>query len=184
MQQRTTGLSVETPDPQVRAAIETARPAAPQIPPTVQERAENAARDAAVRYTARWRAEMKAHENDTTAREAGTAPAAAWLAEDPCPAWCVAELDHAAATHPADRAHYGPSTLVPLVTMEPTVIGYPEQWAQPELMISLDQRYREREPRIVLGVGDTTFAYATLAEAEQIANAMLDMVRQGRKAST
>lgn len=182
MHQRTTGLNVETTT-QDRAAAETVRPATYDISPTIRERAEQAGRDAALRFAARCRAEMKAHENETAARKAGTAPAAAWLAEDPCPAWCVAELDHAAATHPADRAHYGPTASVPLVTMEPTVIGYPTVWAQPELNVSLDQRYREREPRIVIGVGDDTFAYATLDEAEQIAHDVLEFVHQARAAS-
>ncbi|MBN6051325.1 hypothetical protein JYK22_05215, partial [Nonomuraea sp. RK-328] len=152
----------------------------PEIPPTVRERAEEAGRQAVQSFTREYLAELKAHENAAVTRHAGTAQPARWLADDPCPAWCVGGIDHEDGTHPDDRAHYGPTTLVELVTMEPVVTSYPEQWAPVEASIALDKRYREREARVLIGTGDQTHMWATLDEAERLAGAIIDMVRQAR----
>lgn len=150
---------------------------APDLPPTVRERAEKAGRDAAEAFTLQYRAEMKAHKHERANR--GTTQAR-WLTDDPCPAWCVGGIDHGDGTAPDDRCHFSPTTAVELVTMEPVVMGYPERWAPPDFQISMDRRYREREPRLTLGVGDETFAFATLDEAERIAGAILELVGQAR----
>lgn len=153
----------------------------PAIPPTVRERAEQAGRDAVKRFRHEYESAMAAHEHERTANENGDVPPAAWLAEDHCPPWCVDGCDHSASTHPDDRIHFGASTIVPLVTMEPVVVCYPERFAPPELMISLDQKYREKEPRVSINDGgDKLRMFATLDEAEQIANAMLAHVAAAR----
>jgi hypothetical protein len=150
------------------------------MPATVRERAEKAGREAAERYIAQYRSEIRAHEVTMAARDAGTLPAAAWLAEDPCPAWCVGDLDHDDSTHPDDRNHWSPTHSVELVTMEPVVMGYPTKWAPDQVNLSLEQGYREREARVLVGKGDDTNIAATLAEAEEIAFAMLALVREAR----
>ncbi|TMR95601.1 DUF6907 domain-containing protein [Nonomuraea basaltis] len=152
----------------------------PELPPTVEARAHDVSVSAYVAFKAQWESEMAAHENERQAIHEGTAKPAAWLAEDPCPSWCAGGLDHDAATHPTDRNHFGPSTIIPLVTMEPVVRCYPEQWAQPELMVSLDRRYREREARVYLSKDDSNGVYATLAEAERLAHELLALVAEAR----
>lgn len=150
------------------------------VPATVQERAEKAGREATQRYLMQYGAEMEAHEATRAERAAGTAPTAAWLAEDPCPAWCVGDLDHDDSTHPDDRNHWSPTHSVDLVTMEPVVMGGPTAWAPDRVNFALEQGYREREPRVLIGKGDDTIIWATLAEAEEAAVALLDLVRKAR----
>lgn len=152
----------------------------PEIPPTVRERALEAGRRAVERYEHTYRAEMSAHRNEAAARQAGTAQPARWLADDPCPDWCEGGIDHQESTHPVDRSHFSATHAVELVTMESTVVGYPDHWAPVEAQIALDRRYREREARVTIGTGDDTHIWATLAEAEQLATTILDLVRQAR----
>lgn len=151
-----------------------------ELPPTVEARAHDVSVSAYLAFKSQWQTEMAAHENERQAISTGTVEPAAWLAEDPCDPWCVGGLDHDNSTHPSDRAHYGASFVMPLLTMEPVVVCYPERWAQPELMMSLDRRYREKEARVAVNVGDTTVAQATLDEAEKIAHTLLDLVAQAR----
>jgi hypothetical protein len=152
----------------------------PDMPATVRERAEQAGREAVQRYLVQYRSEIRAHEAMSAARTAGIAPTAAWLAEDPCPAWCVGDLDHDDSTHPDDRNHFSPTHSVELVTMDPVVMGGPTRWAPDRVNLSLEAKYREREARMLIGKGDDTNIVATLAEAEEIAFAMLDLVRKAR----
>ncbi|MFI7452317.1 DUF6907 domain-containing protein [Nonomuraea sp. NPDC049714] len=151
------------------------------IPATVRERAEQAGRRAAERFIAQYQSEMRAHERSFADREAGIAPTpASWLSEDPCPAWCAGGLDHDESTHPDDRNHWSPTHSVDLVTMEPVVAGYPTRWAPDQVNLALEQKYREREARVCLGKGDDTIIWATLAEAEETAFALLALVREAR----
>lgn len=151
----------------------------PEIPPTVRERALEAGRRAVEDYERTYQAEMRAHENAAHARQSGTAQPARWLADDPCPDWCVGSIDREDGTHPDDRAHFGPTHIVELVTMESTVSGH-DRWEPVEAQIALDKRYREREARVIIGTGDDTHIWATLSEAEEIATTILDLVRQAR----
>jgi hypothetical protein len=150
------------------------------MPATVRQRAEEAGREATQRYLVQYRSEMEAHEAMRAERATGATPPAAWLAEDPCPAWCVGGLDHDDSTHPDDRGHFSPTHSVDLVTMEPVVDGYPIRWAPDRVNFALEQKYREREPRVAMGKGDDTIIWATLAEAEEAAVALLDLVRKAR----
>jgi hypothetical protein len=152
----------------------------PDMPATVRERAEQAGREAVQRYLIQHRSEMEAHEATRAERATGTAPAAAWLLEEPCPTWCAGDLDHDDSTSPDDRNHWSPTHSVDLVTMEPVVDGYPNRWAPERVNLSLEQRYREREPRVLLGKGDETIIEATLDEAEQAAFVLLALVREAR----
>ncbi|MFI7618021.1 DUF6907 domain-containing protein [Nonomuraea terrae] len=154
--------------------------AAPQLPPTVEARAHDASVYAYLGFKAQWNAEMEAYETQRARKANGELPPPAWLAEDPCPAWCVGDLDHEASTHPADRSHFGATMTVPLVTEEPVAAGHPYEWTQPELQVSIDQRYREKEARVRLAKDDDNGVYATLEEAEQLAFTLLDLVRQAR----
>lgn len=158
----------------------------PEMPSQVHQHAEKIAFDAKLAYEAEWRAEMQAHENERIARSKGEAARPTWLEDDPCEAWCHGGLDHQAGTHPSDRTHYSETVFIPLVTMEPVVVGHPEHWAQPEVQIGLERRYREREARVTISDGaDKFWLRATLNEAEEIAKTLLDLIAQARdKASS
>ncbi|GGO70624.1 DUF6907 domain-containing protein [Nonomuraea cavernae] len=146
----------------------------------IREHAEKAGREAADLYIMRWQSEMRAHATEDAARKAGEPLPAAWVSEDPCPAWCIASDSHVTSDDPADRVHFGHSERVPLLTMEAVPVSYPTRFAPQELSVSLDRNYREKEPRVTLGVNDTTHAAATLDEAQKIAETILDLVRQAR----
>ncbi|MFD1547728.1 DUF6907 domain-containing protein [Nonomuraea guangzhouensis] len=162
----------------ILAQIARTHPAPPsvEIPPRVAKAAADAGGRVIDTYVREWHAEIKAHENYVTSRAAGTAEPAAWLAEDPCDVWCVDGVDHTPGTHPDDRAHFSHSVLVPLKTMAPIVVSYPERWEPPQLALSLERKYREKEPRVVFQVGDETVAWSTLTEAENIAHALLGLI--------
>lgn len=151
------------------------------IEPLPEAWALKAARDAdtarsKVQYE--YQALMAALSKERDARDNGTASDPSWLAVDPCPSWCTMGVDHDASTHPADRGHFGVSHAVEMVTMPPvTAFG---GFVQPQLNLSLDQWYREKEPRICLFEGDTDAAYLTLGEAEQLAQHLVAMIRQAR----
>ncbi|WP_113703810.1 DUF6907 domain-containing protein [Nonomuraea lactucae] len=158
----------------------TPEPARPELPPTVRERAEKAGRDAKLAFEVQYRAELAAYKNEAAARGTSDAHVVTWLQEDPCDDWCVGDPDHRAGTHPDDRVHIGPTLAVSLVTMEPVAVDYPSRWAPPEVTVSLERLYREKEPRIAIGAGDDTHMYATLAEAEQLASKLVEAVRAAR----
>lgn len=173
---------------QVCADAETAQPTSctPKydfsgpVPEAVEDRAIAAGIKAVADFRAEWRAEMRAHEFERQEAASDTGRPVLWLAEDPCPSWCVGGLDHDNSAHPDDRAHFSSSEAVALVTMESVVISYPSQFAARELMVSLDQRYREREARVCLQIDDRTSLMATLGEAEQLAHTILKLVAAGR----
>lgn len=152
--------------------------AAPELPAEIEAKAQDAGLAVTVAYREEWRAEMRAYANE--AAEENPKPAA-WLAEDPCPSWCEDRGNHRASDAPADRIHFGRSGFVKLVTMEPVVVAYPERFEQPELTVSLEQAYREKEPRVFINdAGDKLRMMATLTEAEAFATEILAMVAEAR----
>ena len=119
------------------------------------------------------------------AHEAGSDEPALWLQTDPCPEWCHNASLHKTSDHPDDRAHDSVTIVVPLLTMEAVPMTFADgtRYAAPELHLQLVKEYRECEPRAFINdSGDQVRMHASLDELEEIANAMLDMVRQGRGA--
>ncbi|MFI9846520.1 DUF6907 domain-containing protein [Nonomuraea sp. NPDC051941] len=146
----------------------------PQLPATWEEEARKAGEQAAFRVRVSYDAEMRAYEH-----ERATKPTAYWLASDPCAPWCTNDDIHRSSDVPDDRVHDSAVHTVSLYTMEPVTVF--AEFTAPELTLQLTQRYREGEPRVFLNdSGDDTRLYATLDEAEKIAFALLDLVRQGR----
>ncbi|WP_431900244.1 DUF6907 domain-containing protein [Nonomuraea sp. bgisy101] len=146
------------------------------LPDSVKLRAIEHGERAERAFVATWQAEQKAYRN-----EAAKKRPAAWLVEDPCPAWCVGGENHANSTHPDDRVHFSYSAITPLVTMAYEAAGHPDMFMPPELTVSLDLAYRERDPRVTISADDgaTTFK-ATLAEAEKVALDILRLVAEAR----
>lgn len=100
---------------------------------------------------------------------------APWLT-GPCPSWCRdqhTDLSEA----PADRAHVGPYTSVPL-----TSENYPRGTKAPiDLMTRLEQGYREIEARVCMVDNETeTPRFLTLDEAERLVENLTQQIRQGR----
>ncbi|MGI5274898.1 DUF6907 domain-containing protein [Nonomuraea sp. CA-218870] len=151
-----------------------------EIPAKIRAEAESAGRDAVHTYLSTWQEEMRAYDRQNSAILAGEQlPAPAWLDDDPCPPWCVAE-PHRASDHPDDRTHYASGTWVPLVTEEPVPM-HPTGWAPPEIEVGMERRYREREPRVHLSDQEGKHAWhLTLDEAEKVAHAMLAHVHSAR----
>ncbi|RKS76492.1 hypothetical protein BZB76_1848 [Actinomadura pelletieri DSM 43383] len=108
-----------------------------------------------------------------------------WLTE-PCPAWCVVE--HLDVDPVEDRVHEGTSGTVTLSLEEARYVEHPqtrEAYGVPiRLDISVQQGYRETEPRLLLWYvdteGNTQSRTMTLGEAESFANGILDAVKAAR----
>lgn len=113
------------------------------------------------------------------------APAAGrpyWL-PGPCPAWCAYPEDHQPHDHPDDRVHLGHTSDITLTLVDP-VVSLPRdrpgkiEVSIPHLDIYLQQGWREHEPRVELGVNDEPGISLTLAEAQELAEALAGLVRQ------
>lgn len=152
--------------------------AKPQLPEAWAMKAAHDADTARTKVQYEYQALQMALAKAQEARDNGPARPPSWLSEDPCPSWCTMNVDHDASTDPADRGHFGVTHAVELVTMPP-VPSFAD-FRQPQINLSLDQRYREREPRICLFEGDTDAAYMTLAEAEELAQHLVALIRQAR----
>ncbi|MEO3853695.1 hypothetical protein [Acrocarpospora sp. B8E8] len=104
---------------------------------------------------------------------------ARWLTT-PCPAWCATtHSDHDA---PADREHQALLPEFPLMSMRFVNGGPPSEprYEPVELLVELDQQYRETEPRIVIGASQDGDMHLTLDEAELHAHLVLELVRAAR----
>lgn len=168
-------LNAEPLNLQVRADAETARPEY-EMPAEVSLRAIEHGVRAEQAFIATWQDEQKAYQH-----EAAEHPPAAWLAEDPCPVWCAGGPDHVNSAHPDDRVHFSHAAITPLVTMPYEAAGYPARFLPPELTVSLDLNYREKEPRVTFSADDGALWYkATLAEAQKIAHDILMLIAQAR----
>ncbi|WP_133061526.1 DUF6907 domain-containing protein [Streptosporangium minutum] len=104
-----------------------------------------------------------------------------WLTK-PCPAWCTEQ--HRGGDHPDDRQHTSVIHSTDLLTMDFENFGSP---TKPEhrpvsLMTDLVQGHLEAEPRICLNdsTDKGTSYYLSLAEAEEIAAHLLQLVAAGR----
>ncbi|MFD8562472.1 DUF6907 domain-containing protein [Streptosporangium canum] len=104
-----------------------------------------------------------------------------WLTA-PCPAWCTER--HRAGDHPDDRQHVSVIHATDLLTGDFEDFGMPgkPQFRPISLLADLVQGYREAEPRVCLSDSATkgTCHYLTLAEAEEIAAHLLQLVAAGR----
>ncbi|MER7363550.1 DUF6907 domain-containing protein [Nonomuraea wenchangensis] len=141
--------------------------------------AETKGRDRAVEVKSAYVSELYAY-----AHEKASGTPALWLETDPCPAWCDSRL-HKTSDHPDDRGHDGATSVHRLLSMPVIPMRFADgtRWAAPELHLQLVKEYRDVEPRVFINDSeDQVRLHATLDELEEIANAMLDLVRQGRGA--
>lgn len=151
----------------------TPTPATVELPESWKEDARQAAERAARAVRIQHEATMEAYAKQRASREP-----AYWLASHPCPSWCTNAALHRSGDAIADREHDSDTLSVSFDAMEPSV-GYAE-FAAPEMTVMLTQRFREVEPRVCVEMEGEPVAHATLDEAEQLAFALLDLVRQGR----
>lgn len=101
----------------------------------------------------------------------------------PCPAWCAYGHDHLEWAFD-DRRHRSEDSDVTLTVMD-AIVDEVEGKAVivPRVIsVSLDQHYREAEPRVCVAHGDEAdaAAYLTLDEAEQHARHLLSLVATAR----
>lgn len=101
-----------------------------------------------------------------------------WLVTHPCPPWCRITDTHQSSDDPGDRVHDSEVHAVTFDSMEPST-AYAE-FRAPEMTAQLTQGYREVEARVSVEFEGDPIAAATLDEAEQLAFALLALVRQGR----
>ena len=105
--------------------------------------------------------------SDAPAPASGARPY--WQTE-PCPTWCK-EGSHEDTAYPEDRAHMSISQSVTLTLEAPDITrsrdGSREvlEFFPGTLTAYLDQRWREREARVVLSHNEATGIELTLAEA-------------------
>ncbi|MFI6299514.1 DUF6907 domain-containing protein [Nonomuraea sp. NPDC050790] len=108
----------------------------------------------------------------------------AWLTA--CPAWCIE--DHHGADHPDDRVHWSAYRSTPAHTMQYEDCGSPNEPGHMAHSASLVlvQHYREAEPRVSLSdnANDKWSLQMTLAEAEQVARHILDIIHTAREGGT
>jgi hypothetical protein len=108
-----------------------------------------------------------------------------WLTAD-CPAWCEQPGWHKDSDRYADRRHSGKPVYVDLTAEEPPMAGESPKakvFDDPEFAtVYLLQHYREAEPRIWVGKGETNEGiHLTLAEAEQLAGQLRARVDEAAK---
>lgn len=145
-----------------------------EVPAAWEKSAQQAGERAAMAVRYKYEAEQRAYEHE----RANNKPAY-WLASHPCPPWCTNDALHRSSDMPDDRMHDSDMHAVSLHTMEPGTVF--AEFAAPEVTMLLVQRFREVEPRVFINdSGDDARLYATLDEAEKIAFALLDLVRQAR----
>ncbi len=78
---------------------------------------------------------------------------AAWVRDDPCPAWCAGK--HMGDQHPEDRAHY--SEALPFPVVIPTGQAYRKRGAEPaEFMVCMRRYQGEAETWVFIGNGEDT----------------------------
>jgi len=154
-----------TPDPTTTTAE--------QLPEAWARDAVKAAKDATQSVVSQYEATMIAYQ-----RQRESDAPAYWLANSPCPAWCRTTDTHQSSDDPGDRAHDSEVHAVHFDTMEPST-SYAE-FRAPEMTVALVQQYREVEARVSVEFEGDPIAAATLDEAEQLAFALLELVRQGR----
>ena len=106
----------------------------------------------------------------------------AYCLDAPCPAWCAAR--HEDRDFYDDRAHYGEALDVPLSTVKP-IQGYTEDARTADfLRVHVERRYREAAPRIWVDRNEDRTEYVlTLAESEELAQALTALVAQARQDS-
>lgn len=149
-----------------------------QLPEAWEEDARKAAKRAELAVHIKYDATMEAYAKQRESDEP-----AYWLSTHPCPAWCINSGLHKSGDAIDDREHDSGAQSVSFDSMEPSV-GYAE-FAAPEMTFMLTQRFREVEPRVCMEMDGEPLAYATLAEAERIANVLLGLVALARgKASS
>ncbi|MFI9552673.1 DUF6907 domain-containing protein [Nonomuraea endophytica] len=181
------GLNAEANSTNACADAETAQPRTkidpsryadgygPQVPAAWEETAVLAGTRAANAIRFQYVGQMSARKNERDDEPAY------WLESHPCPDWCTRSL-HLGSDHPSDRHHDSATDYVWLDTMEPEVFEQPEhRFGAPQVNFHLTQHYREREPRIYISnSAEDLNLYASLDEAEKLANALLALVAQAR----
>ncbi|MFI7148429.1 DUF6907 domain-containing protein [Nonomuraea sp. NPDC050022] len=105
-----------------------------------------------------------------------------WQTE-PCPAWC--RDVHKGSDEESDRLHTSPWQITPVTTMDMENFGHGSglpSWVAHTAEVSLQQGYREVEPRVLMhdAANDRYHLYLTLDETKQLANAMLAHVAAAR----
>ena len=105
-----------------------------------------------------------------------------WLPE-PCPAWC--KDVHERSDEESERLHTSPWQIIPVTTMPMENFGRGSgtpHWVAHTAEVSLQQGYREVEPRVLQhdAANDRWHAYFTLDEAEEHAKNILSLVAQAR----
>lgn len=105
-----------------------------------------------------------------------------WQSE-PCPSWC-AEI-HQGKDEESDRIHTSPWAITSATTMSSENFGRGSStpsWVAHTAEASLQQGYREAEPRILFmdAANDRYQQYLTLEEAERHAEHLLTLIRQAR----
>ncbi|MFI6477333.1 DUF6907 domain-containing protein [Nonomuraea sp. NPDC050663] len=174
-------LDLDNPPPAQSAEEE---PDMEPVPDVVQAQALAAGREAMNNHLLLRMSELSTHDLERQAIKNGTLPRPTWLDDDPCPSWCAYGHEHLPSSGTGDRTHGSAAHRVTLNVMEPIVIGYPKSFAQPTLCAELSQHFREKEARVIVHVSDQQIFEATLAEAEQIARNLLDLVAQARGRSS
>lgn len=107
----------------------------------------------------------------------------AWL-PDGCPAWCPYGADHKDSEAYEDRVHSGSTWHLTLTADDPPSWDHPRRGRETDnepsqLDLALSMHYREVEPRIHLGRNEQRGSYLTLKEAKELADLLLELVRQG-----
>ncbi|PRY00692.1 DUF6907 domain-containing protein [Allonocardiopsis opalescens] len=122
--------------------------------------------------------------NATPNPEIPAATRPGWLT-GPCPAWCDGRHDES--DGPDDRLHHGEFVAVPmslLAQWKDSDPGEPGGWHLQMCETSLEQGYREAEPRVLIWLRamseEEHVDFLTVDEAEEFAHAILDQVRQAR----
>jgi hypothetical protein len=107
-----------------------------------------------------------------------------WLPQG-CPSWCTDT--HKDSDEEGDRLHTSPWQITAATTMDMENFGHGSGsglpvWVAHTAEVSLQQGYREAEPRVLYhdAANDRYHQYLTLDEAEQLANAMLAHVAAAR----
>lgn len=159
----------------VEQAADTPLPAPEkELPRGWEQAAKQAAVTAEKSVRGTYDATMLAYDHQRASGEP-----AFWLTSHPCPPWCADGSLHSSSDSPEDREHDSDVHSVSLDAMEPSVAF--AEFRAPAVTVFLTQHFREVEPRVCLEKDNDPIGYATLDEAEQLAFALLDLVRKGRR---